>query len=230
MVVARAVGTSLLLLLAWRMWAILPRRWRQKSAQQRAQSPPQKTSASSPPAGRPGRKVNTLVVLGSGGHTSEMLKLTSRLSPETYSPLCYVVASTDHTSADRIPKEGLVSGRCRVRTIPRSREVGQSYLTSVLTTLLAGLHAAVVVVTVRPDLVLVNGPGTCIPVCVAASALRFFGLGSRCSRTIFCESFCRVKSLSLSGRIMYLLADRFVVHWPELLVKYPRAEYAGQLM
>lgn len=58
-----------------------------------------------------------------GGHTSEMLKLTSRLSPETYSPLCYVVASTDHTSADRIPKEGLMSGRCRVRTIPRSREV-----------------------------------------------------------------------------------------------------------
>ncbi|CAN0400273.1 unnamed protein product, partial [Ectocarpus sp. 8 AP-2014] len=109
-------------------------------------------------------------------------------------------------------------------------QVGQSYLTSVFTTLLAGLHAAVVVVTVRPDLVLVNGPGTCIPVCVAASGLRFFGLGSSCSRTVFCESFCRVKSLSLSGRIMYLLADRFVVHWPELLVKYPRAEYAGQLM
>ncbi|CBJ26373.1 beta(1,4)-N-acetylglucosaminyltransferase [Ectocarpus siliculosus] len=165
-----------------------------------------------------------------GGHTSEMLKLTSRLSPETYSPLCYVVASTDHTSADRIPKEGLMSGRCRVRAIPRSREVGQSYLTSVFTTLLAALHAAVVVVTVRPDLVLVNGPGTCIPVCVAAFALRFFGLGSSCSRTVFCESFCRVKSLSLSGRIMYLLADRFVVHWPELLVKYPRAEYAGQLV
>ncbi|CAN0107278.1 unnamed protein product [Ectocarpus sp. 12 AP-2014] len=237
MVVARVVGTALLLLV-WRVWVIIPRRWRQRPAQQRAQSPQQKTSTSSS-AGRPGRKVNTLVVLGSGGHTSEMLKLTSRLSPETYSPLCYVVASTDHTSADRIPKEGLMSGRCRVHTIPRSREVGQSYLTSVFTTLLAGLHAAVVVVTVRPDLVLVNGPGevtpwadvrTCIPVCVAASALRFFGLGSSCSRTVFCESFCRVKSLSLSGRIMYLLADRFVVHWPELLVKYPRAEYAGQLM
>lgn len=52
-----------------------------------------------------------------------MLKLTSGLSPEIYSPLCYVVASTDHTSADRIPKDGLRSGRCRVCTIPRSREV-----------------------------------------------------------------------------------------------------------
>lgn len=55
-----------------------------------------------------------------------MLKLTSRLSPQTYTPLWYVVASTDHTSADRIPKEGLRSGRCRICTIPRSREVSMS--------------------------------------------------------------------------------------------------------
>ncbi|CAM9369327.1 unnamed protein product [Laminaria digitata] len=158
-----------------------------------------------------------------------MLKLTSTLSPETYSPLCYVVAGSDHTSAKRIPQEGLRSGRCRLCTIPRSREVGQSYLTSVFTTLLAGLHAAYMVVKIRPDLVLVNGPGTCIPVCFAAFSLRVLGLG-RTSRTIFCESFCRVKSLSLTGRVMYLLADRFVVHWPELLARYPRAEFLGQLM
>lgn len=56
-----------------------------------------------------------------------MLRLTSRLSPEVYSPLCYVVASTDHTSADRIPKEGLRSGRCTVCTIPRSREVRRNH-------------------------------------------------------------------------------------------------------
>ena len=61
--------------------------------------------------------------LVAGGHTSEMLKLTSHLSPETYAPLYYVVASTDHTSAQRIPPEGIPSGRCKVRKIPRSREV-----------------------------------------------------------------------------------------------------------
>ncbi|CAN0360370.1 unnamed protein product, partial [Hapterophycus canaliculatus] len=109
-------------------------------------------------------------------------------------------------------------------------QVGQSYVSSVYTTLVAMLHAALMVVRIRPDLVLVNGPGTCIPVCLAAFALRFFGLGSSYSRTVFCESFCRVKSLSLTGRIMYVLADRFVVHWPELLHDYPRAEYVGQLV
>lgn len=37
--------------------------------------------------------------------------------------------------------------------------MGQSYVTSVWTTLVAGLHAAAMVARIRPDLVLVNGPG-----------------------------------------------------------------------
>ena len=38
-------------------------------------------------------------------------------------------------------------------------QVGQSFFTSVFTTIVAGLHAASLVVKIRPDLVLVNGPG-----------------------------------------------------------------------
>lgn len=60
-----------------------------------------------------------------GGHTSEMLKLVRHLSPEIYTPLWYVIASTDHTSAKRIPAEHLESGRCRLCKIPRSREVSE---------------------------------------------------------------------------------------------------------
>ena len=43
------------------------------------------------------------------------------------------------------------------------------------------------------------------------------------------ESWCRVESLSLTGRIMYWVAHRFVVHWPELARRYPRAEYLGRI-
>ena len=53
---------------------------------------------------------------------------------------------------------------------------------------------------------------------------RLFG-----SRVIFVESWCRVESLSLTGRIMYWVAHRFVVHWPELVRRYPRAEYLGRI-
>jgi hypothetical protein len=56
---------------------------------------------------------------------------------------------------------------------------------------------------------------------------RFFGL-FHCS-IVYVESFARVKSLSMSGHIMYHLADKFVVQWEGLCARYPRAVYAGVL-
>ena len=41
------------------------------------------------------------------------------------------------------------------------------------------------------------------------------------------ESVARVKSLSLSGKLLYPIADKFMVQWPDLLAKYPRARYVG---
>lgn len=36
--------------------------------------------------------------------------------------------------------------------------------------------------------------------------------------------------MSLSGKIVYQIADRFVVQWPLLKDKYPRAKYMGRLI
>jgi beta-1,4-N-acetylglucosaminyltransferase len=68
----------------------------------------------------------------------------------------------------------------------------------------------------------------CVPVCLAAVFLRTLGLQGG-AKILFVESFCRVESLSVTGKLLYCLADRFVVHWPELLQKHPSAEYIGQI-
>ena len=44
---------------------------------------------------------------------------------------------------------------------------------------------------------------------------------------VYVESFARVQSLSMSGRIMYHAADKFVVQWEGLRARYPRAVFAG---
>jgi hypothetical protein len=41
------------------------------------------------------------------------------------------------------------------------------------------------------------------------------------------ESIARVKSLSLSGKLLYPIADKFMVQWPDLVAKYPRSRYVG---
>ena len=106
--------------------------------------------ALTPPPRRPadGPPLRTLVVLGSGGHTAEMFALLRALPPTRYAPRVYVLADTDTTSAVKVDAHEaaigsrlaldetvddaaleLMSDHALIR-IPRSREVGQRYVTS----------------------------------------------------------------------------------------------------
>ncbi|KDD75660.1 Alg14-like oligosaccharide biosynthesis protein [Helicosporidium sp. ATCC 50920] len=213
-----------------------------------------------------------MIVLGSGGHTAEMLKLLPKFNLHIYRPRSYVVAATDRLSADkaralealiaqsevaddgqaaaassqdskqvRAPRRAMhpklpldappsPSPAFDVRVIPRSREVGQGIASSALSSARALVATIPMVLRARPDLVLVNGPGTCVPICLAALLIRVLGLGR--GRIVYVESIARVTRLSLTGKILYhcRLASLFFVQWDELLVRYPRATYAGRLM
>lgn len=175
---------------------------------------------------RGGEPIRTLVVLGSGGHTAEMLALIAPLRREDYA-IEFCKADTDTTSAQRLSLEQRGGagrdGKRRIHDIPRSREVGQSYLTSVLTTLRAQAFAFGLVYRTEPRLVLCNGPGTCLPVCVAALFWRIIGVMPG-TRIVFVESLCRVQTLSLTGKLLYPIADMFCVHWPELHSLYPSSQ------
>ena len=173
--------------------------------------------------------IRTLVVVGSGGHTMEMMKLVGSLS-DKYVPRIYVVADTDQRSVKKVEEFELnrteVCQHAYVR-IKRSREVGQSWFTTFFTTLAACFHAISIIWRHRPKLLLCNGPGTCIPLCGAVLLLRMMCLTS--TKIIYVESICRVQSLSLSGKILYYLADHILVQWKELQQKYPRTQYIGRL-
>lgn len=210
-----------------------------------------------------GNSARTLIVLGSGGHTAEMLKLVESLDKARYTPRMYVSAISDAMSgrkaADyeqslsfkatetgsspdnttkKVSRDNAVNGdptkavtekEWELYEIPRSREVGQSYITSIQTTIVAILSAIVLVFRTRPEVVLVNGPGTCIPVCFAAALYKLFGL-TPC-KIIYVESIARTRKLSLSGKILYhsRMADLLLVQWKELADKLPRAKFAGRL-
>lgn len=64
----------------------------------------------------------------------------------------------------------------------------------------------------------------------AALSVPFFIVGrlSR-KRLIYVESFTRVRRLSLSGRLVYLLADAFFIQWPRTTAPR-RALYAGSVL
>ncbi|KAJ9153213.1 hypothetical protein P3X46_026678 [Hevea brasiliensis] len=184
------------------------------------------------------KPMSTLIVLGSGGHTAEMINVLSALQKDRFMPRVYVAAATDNMSLQKasVLEDSLVDmngGKvvsAKFMQIYRSREVGQSYITSIGTTLIAIAHALWLMIKIRPQVILCNGPGTCVPLCVIAFLFKVVGI--RWSSVFYVESIARVKRLSLSGLLLYKLkiADQFYVQWAQLQRKYPRAHYVGSLM
>lgn len=181
--------------------------------------------------------VRVLAVLGSGGHTAEMLRvLPSLCANKAYVHIDFVLAETDtssRASAERLQEELSRAKRplppIAFHTIPRSREVGQSYASSVFTTIRATATAVATVIGCRCDLILCNGPGTCLPVCMIARASTLVML--RATKIVYIESVARVRTLSLTGRIVWTLglADAFFVQWHELTARYPGSIFLGRL-
>lgn len=172
---------------------------------------------------------STLVVLGSGGHTAEMLQFLGGMKLQNYQPRVYVAAESDGMSVKKAEAfESLRSSQADIRKVPRARQVLQSYWTSVFSTVVSVIYSIPLVFRVWPDLILCNGPGTCIPVCGIGYLIKFLGLHD--VKLVYVESICRVQALSLSGKLLYYLADHLVVQWPELKKKYPRTTYLGRIM
>lgn len=180
--------TSLLLLaplllvvtfLVWRL-AYRQRQWRQIKSK-RKQSSSQST-------------IKTLVVLGSGGHTMEMMDLLKAFPLERYSPRVYILAQTDTTSETKAltfetqnnnkplsesdsslkarsstrlssssntntnlnanaKSQSKESPRFSIEKIPRSREVAQSWISTLFTAAFSLLSSFPLVLRVCPDLV-----------------------------------------------------------------------------
>ncbi len=74
----------------------------------------------------------------------------------------------------------------------------------------------------RPSIILSTGAGPVVP----------FALVARLSRipTIFIETFTRVTQPSLTGRIMYRLANRFFYQWKPLAQFFPKGIHGGPLI
>jgi UDP-N-acetylglucosamine:LPS N-acetylglucosamine transferase len=73
----------------------------------------------------------------------------------------------------------------------------------------------------RPALILSTGAGPAVPFAVVGKLLGI--------PTIFVESGAQVRRPSLTGRLLYPMAERFFYQWPELERFYPKAILGGLL-
>lgn len=177
-------------------------------------------------APKPPPDASLMVLLGSGGHTGEMLRVLEQWSHLEDYNVHFVVSSGDNTSLLKLKELGLA--KYSVSTIHRARDVGHGLFPALINTLRSFASCAGVVWRLKPDVFLSNGPGTAIPISYTLFVLKFFGLAR--SQIVFVESLARVDRLSLTGHLILPITDRFLVQWPLLAKRYPRCEYRGILV
>ena len=71
----------------------------------------------------------------------------------------------------------------------------------------------------RPSYIVTTGTHTAVPMCYIGKLFS--------SKVIFIETFANSKTKTLSGRMIYPIADLFIVQWEEMLELYPNAVYGG---
>lgn len=155
-----------------------------------------------------------LIVLGGGGHTEQMLKLVSDLG-ESYS-YEYVIAKGDFFSENKIKIKG------KVFYIFNPRKMEDNSLIKVILKMVPNtLDALRILIKTEARCFISCGPALCLPLLFLG---KVFG-----KRIVFIESWSRVYSKSMSGKLLYFFSDLFFVQWEELKKVYPKSVYAGRL-
>jgi beta-1,4-N-acetylglucosaminyltransferase len=157
--------------------------------------------------------MKTLVVLGDGGHSTEMLALLKLLgSNYEYS---YMMSTTDTTS------EGKITWAGPIYRVPPPLGKHARYRRPIRT-IGPILRQLAVLLRVRPKVILSTGANIAIPISVFG---RLLGV-----KVIHIETGSRVYTMSSTGKAMYRIAHLFFVQWEQLQRDYPKAIYAGRLL
>ena len=81
------------------------------------------------------------------------------------------------------------------------------------------IKSFVLFIKIRPNVIITTGTHTAVPMCYIGKLFR--------RKVIFIETFANRNSKTLSGKLVYPIADVFVVQWEEMLNLYPKAVYGG---
>jgi beta-1,4-N-acetylglucosaminyltransferase len=160
-------------------------------------------------------KPKVAIILGSGGHTRQMLWLVDRLGDKyQYS---YIIANTDTTSQKHIKIPGKVYQiyDTRLKTDTNIFKIILKFIPSTL-------QAIKVLSKIKPKVIIGCGPGMCLHMLWLAKYIFR-------SKLIFFESWVRVHHKSISGKLIYPFADLFIVQWKSLIKQYPKAIFGGRL-
>lgn len=148
-----------------------------------------------------------LFISSTGGHLSELLQLAPIF--ENYDS--YLITEKTKSTIDLKNKFDNVS-----YLVYGTKDHMISYIFKFLYNFFKSL---VLYIKIRPKVIVTTGTHTAVAMCYIG---RLFG-----SKIIFIETFANRTTRTLSGSIVYPIANTFIVQWESMLKLYPKAIYGG---
>ena len=76
-----------------------------------------------------------------------------------------------------------------------------------------------ILLKIRPKAIVTTGTHTAVPICYIG---KLFGC-----KIIYIETFANITTKTLAGKIVYPIADKFIIQWETMKKLYPKADYYG---
>ena len=149
-------------------------------------------------------KKNVMFISSTGGHLNEMMQLKSLFKKYDY----YIV--TEKTKSNLSLKNKY---KDRVSFLVfGTKDHMLTYPFKLLYNCFKSLF-------IHPDYIITTGAHTAGPMCCIG---KIFG-----SRIIYIESFANISTKTVTGKLLYPIADKFIVQWEEMKKLYPDATVGG---
>ncbi len=150
------------------------------------------------------KKLKIVFAASSGGHLEQLLMLKPLM--EKYDSV-FVTEKTEYSMGKTDMKTYYLSQINRKELLFLPKLIGNTF------------RSMGIIIKERPKVMITTGVLAIVPL---ALLMKLFG-----GKLIYLESFAKVTSKTLSGKLLYRFADRFYVQWEEILKLYPNAIYKG---
>lgn len=146
---------------------------------------------------------NVIFISSTGGHLNELLKLQKTM--EKYNS--YIITEKNNLKL-----------KYKVFYLMKTTRYQLNYLYGIFYNIFKSLYYFI---KINPDVIVSTGSHTAVAMCYIGKIFN--------KKIIYIESFANITSKSLAGKLVYPIADTFIIQWKEMQKLYPKAKYWGCL-
>ena len=153
---------------------------------------------------------NVLFISSTGGHLNELLQLSPLFNKYNY----FIITEKDKST------ESLKS-KFDKKVFYLKYGSRKNFLKYPFVFLFNCIKSFFYYIKLKPKYIVTTGTHTAVPICYLG---KLFG-----SKIIFIETFANINTKTLSGKLVYPIANLFIVQWEEMTKLYPKAIYGGSI-